>query len=115
MTLSNAELEIMRADIEALLPDTCSIISVTLTSNGAGGFTESFGTASASCRKDTKTVLAVDSGGVVNTTYAEMITLPWDTTIANTSRIVHGGNTYKVIGVTDGSWLCIKRVEVRKI
>ena len=46
--LSNAELTDMRDTIQDyLLPDTCNILSIARSSDGSGGFTEAWGTATA--------------------------------------------------------------------
>ena len=114
MTLSNAELEIMRADLLTLLPDTCQIISLTQTPDGSGGVTTTEGTVTAACRKDTKTGNFVALDGKVETGRKEMITLPYDTSITENDLIVHNSTRYNVVFITDGSWMVSKRVEVKK-
>jgi len=114
MSLSNAELEIMRADLSDLLPDTCQIITLTQTPDGSGGMTSTEGTITAACRKDTKTGNFVTLDGKVETGRKEMITLPYDTAITDNDLIVHNSTRYNVVFVTDGSWLVSKRVEVKK-
>lgn len=114
MSLTANELEIMRADLEELLPDTCQIISLTLTPDGSGGVTSTEGTVTASCRKDTKTGNFVTLDGKVETGRKEMITLPYDTAIAENDLIVHDSVRYNVVFITDGSWMVSKRVEVKK-
>lgn len=114
MSLSANQLAIMRADLLTLLPDTCQIISLTLTPDGSGGMVSTEGTVTAACRKDTKTGNFVALDGKVETGRKEMITLPYDTTVNDNDLIVHNSVRYNVVSITDGSWMVSKRVEVKK-
>ena len=44
--LTNAELAQIRGDIAGMLPDTCNLLTLTRTSDGQGGWSEAWGTAS---------------------------------------------------------------------
>ena len=48
--LTAREVAQMQADAESLMPDTCTILSVAYTSDGEGGMTEAWGTATASVK-----------------------------------------------------------------
>jgi hypothetical protein len=113
-----SELQRIREDITRdLLFDTCDIITVTKTPDGFGGVIETLGTASASiaCRMDHKSGVSVLAGGELATFQGNMLTLPYDTTITTTNRVLYGGAYYSVISVSEGSWLGVKRAEVEKI
>ena len=45
MTLTTAEITQMRTDVETLLPDVGDVLSLTQASDGQGGFTDTWGTA----------------------------------------------------------------------
>lgn len=109
----------MRAAINALMPDTCNLLTVTRTSDSAGGFTESWGTAAGtvSCRLDLLAGRSAPVGfeqvvaGVQDTYTRWILTVPYDTTVTEAYRVEHGGNTYNVVAVdTDKSWRLNKRV-----
>jgi len=116
MTIDTAMLTAMREAIGELLPDTCNVLSVTRTPDGMGGNTETWGTASSSisCRVD------LDQGQTAGmervtadslrpyTTY--ILSIPYDTTVTEQSRIEHSGATYAITSVnTEQSWMAVKR------
>lgn len=111
------ELQWLRDDIETLLPDTCHILSATRTSNGMGGWSETWGTADPfiPCRLDTVRGKIQVAGGALQTYTSLMLTIPADTEISAFNRVSHGESTYKVKTVTAGSWMGCLRVEVEKI
>lgn len=117
--LTADELAEMRDAIEDLLPDTCDILSVTRTSNGEGGFTETWGTVSASvaCRLDAISGTDHLSAGAIQPFTRWMLTVPYDTVINNTYRVSHGGYTYNVVGGvnTDTSWIASKRAVLERV
>lgn len=101
MTFFNdADLTWMREEVENTLPDTCNILSVTKTSNGQGGFTQSWGTAVASvaCRVDAmKQADAVTVVGEAGRVYNRfVVTMPHDTAITAANRIEANGYTLAV-------------------
>ena len=116
--LSNSELSDMRSTIQDyLLPDTCNIISITRTSDSSGGFTEAWGTATASaaCRLDTQNGKYMNLDGSVRTYKMLILSLPYNTTITTGNRVQYDGNTYQVLMVNEGSWLAVRRAEVEQI
>lgn len=116
--ITSAELTQMRVDILDLLPDTCALLTVTHSSDGQGGNTDTWGTATASvaCRLDQKKASEVIVSAGVRPFSGWMLTLPYNTTINEQYRIEHGGNTYNVISVDgDKSWSVTIRAEVDRV
>lgn len=112
-TLSTSEIAAMRTTLETALPDTCNILSVTQTSDGQGGFTEAWGTATAgiACRLDNTSSRELLSGDAVQHFTGWMLTLPHNTSIAAGNRVEIGGISYNVVGFDDGkSWQLDLRV-----
>lgn len=116
--LTARELTDMRDALDSLLPDTCNVLFATQTSNGAGGFTEVWGTAASnvSCRLD-----AIQGGeGMVSESLQPqsswMLTLPFDVQILPPYRVEIGGNTYAVLADNGAqSDLICKRVQVQRV
>ena len=120
--IDTAMLTAMRDAIGDLLPDTCNILTVTFTPDGMGGNTEAWGTASSSiaCRVDMASgqnagmeVITADSLRPY-TTY--ILSIPYDTTIAEDDRVEHSGATYAVKSVnTEQSWMAVKRCQMEVV
>ena len=117
MALSSNELAQMRDDVELLLPDTCTILTATFTTDAYGGFIETWGTtySGVKCRMDHKTGREQLSGGAVETYQGNMLTVPYATTITTANRVIYGGSTYNIMSVSEGSWLACKRVVVERV
>ena len=115
--LSARELAQIREDIEDLLPETAVVLSVTRVSDGGGGWSETWGTASTTiCRVDWKSGTEVMSGGAIQPVRACVITLPHDAVVVEGNRIQAGGETYAVTSVdNDKSWVGCVRCEVDKL
>ena len=116
--LSASDMTQIRSDIARMLPDTCNILSGTLTSDGQGGYTEVWGTATvgAKCRIDKRTGREALAGGAVQTFGSWVLTLPHDTTITAASRVEHSSVTYSVVFVdSDKSWIGSVRAELEQI
>ena len=111
------ELAQIRADLETLLPDLANILVLSRTSDSQGGWTETWGTASASvsCRVDFIGGKEAISSGALQPFSQAIVTLPQSTTITAQNRIEHSGNTYTVQAVNLGSWLGVKRASVELI
>lgn len=117
-TLSTDEIAAMRATIETVLPDTCNILSVTQTSDGQGGFTDVWGTATAgvACRLDNTSSRELISGEQMKHFTGWMLTLPHSTSIAAGNRVEINSENYEVVGFDDGkSWQLDLRVLVEKV
>lgn len=116
--IDTAMLTAMRSAIGELLPDTCNVLSVTNTPDGMGGNTQSWGTAGTAiaCRLDMQTGMETDVGGAIQPFTRFILSVPYDTTVANANRIEHNSVTYSVISVnTNQSWIAVKRVELEKL
>ena len=110
--LSDAALTQARTVLETALPDTCNILEVTIGSDGQGGQTETWGTATGgtavACRLDAVPGLTgreSGAGAAVQPFQSYYLTVPYDTTITGSNRVEHGSYTYAIISVDlDKSW-----------
>lgn len=115
--LSAAELAAIRADIAELLPDTCAILSRTLTPDGSGGQVETWGTATASvaCRLDPARGREAEIGGQTRPFYGFVLTLPYTATVSAQNRIELNSETFAVVSVDTGkSWSASVRAYVER-
>jgi len=111
MLPSDDEITRLRADLEsAVLPDTANILTVTRTSDGQGGFTESWGTATTNvaCKVSQFTQTSggeVLAGGAIRPYTFWQFTFPHGTQLTAANRIEVGTITYSVSAVDPGkSW-----------
>jgi head-tail adaptor len=108
MMPSAAEWASIQADIEATsLPDTCTILSVTQVSDGQGGFTDTWGTVSASvpCRLDPVRGQEQQVGGAVQPFHTYVLSLEYGAAITAAYRVVVNSQTFNVRSVDTGkSW-----------
>ena len=108
----------MRAAILDLMPDTCNVVSLTHTSDGQGGWTDTRATVGTSivCRLDALQGKEVQTGGAVQPYMTYMLSLPYDTAVLPAYVIEHGGANYAVKTVNRGqSWSAVVRVELERI
>jgi len=100
------DLTYMRDALDLLMPDTCSILSKTVTNDGAGGVTETWATATASvsCRVDFTSGMMPIAGGAVQPFTKLELHVPYDTTINADNEIVWNGNTYRIEPASLQSW-----------
>lgn len=121
MLPSTSELERIRSDLEnSLLPDTCNILTVTRTSDGQGGFTEAWGTATAStnvaCRLDGINATEVVAGAGLQAFHTYVLTLPHDTTITTADRVEVGDDTFNITSVDQTkSWSACVRAWLERL
>ena len=117
--LSAAELSQIRSDINSLLPDTCHIMGITNTSDGAGGWTPTAGTVTANvpCRMDFVNPGKEQLSGGVNIPFKQgIISMAYDVTVTTAHQILFSGITYNVIGENSGqSWIGGKQVIVERV
>jgi hypothetical protein len=110
------ELAQIKTDLETTLPDAGTIYALTRTSDGQGGWSETWATAgTTACRLDF-------IGGAENVTGAALlpysraiVTMPQATTITEQNRFVHSAGTFTVQAVNIGSWLGVKRASVEVV
>lgn len=116
--LTDQELTEIRAEVEKVLPDTCTIQTETLTSDGGGGGTVSWTDAATSvaCKLVAKTAGVADlEGGRINYHTDWLVRLPYDQSVAVGQRIVIGGDNYEVMSVEDDhSWRALRSAYCRR-
>ena len=116
--LSTGDLEYIRSAIEELLPDICNILSATLASDGAGGMTATWGTATveASCRLDARTGNENIQGASLSPQHAYVLTLAHDVNILPEYRIEVGTHTFTIQSVDlEKSWAGCTRVYLERL
>jgi len=117
--LPDSELNAIRDELERLtMPGTAYILSGTLASDGMGGFTTTWGTASTvKCRLDrTGTGYEKASGGGVEPWQGWVLSLPHDTSVTVTNRVKVASTTYAVKAVDSAKSLnCVLRVYLEEI
>jgi hypothetical protein len=117
-SLSSKQLAQMRSVLAVLLPDICAILSPTNGVDAEGNYTQSWGTVSAStaCRLDAQGGGDRMTGGAIVDYRTYILTVPYDTTLNETYRILHGGVTYAVTSTNaDNSWPIVRRAIVERI
>lgn len=118
MSLTTQELAQIRNDIELLFPDTCNILSLTRTSDGQGGWSEAWGTATAnvSCRIDYETGRESVNADSLKPYQAAYVSIPYDTTVTTANRIEINSIAHTVHSVNiNQSWIGVKRAKVEKV
>jgi len=116
--LTTAELSSIRTAINDLLPGTCNILSCTSISDGEGGYSETWGTASSNvaCRIDPIRGKEQVAAGAVQAFYQHVLTLPYNATLDESKRIEIGTALYSVISVDYGkSWNASTRAIVERL
>jgi len=118
-TLTATELASMRDDLEGLvLPDKGYILTLTQTSDGQGGFTDSWGTATAytRCRLDFLNGTEAVFGGALKPFSGWNLTVPHDTSLTTEQRFLLNGDTYAVVEIDgDKSWSLFLRARVERV
>lgn len=111
--LSASELEFMRSSINQLMPDTCNILSVTRSSDGMGGWSDAWGTATAnvSCRVDYRSSGRENiTGGALLPYQMTTVSMPYDVTVTTEHRLEIGSNVFSIQSVNTGqSWKAVTR------
>ena len=118
IALTVKELAQMREDIEDLMPDVCSILSVAYTSDGEGGMAETWGTATANvaCRIDYRSGSEKMTGGAIQSYSKAVLSLPYTTTISTKNRIQIDSYVWAVLSINDKqSWDVIRRAELERV
>jgi hypothetical protein len=126
MMPSSAELARIRADMEdATLPDVCNILSLSQTSDGQGGLTDTWTAAYTNipCRLDLFTSRGVGLigaeivvGAALKAYTTWILSVPHGTVLTSGDRVSVSGNTYNIIEVDSGrSWGGNVRATVEKL
>jgi hypothetical protein len=119
--LTAAELEQMRNSIAELLPDTCDLLSATRTSDGAGGWSDTWGTVSGGsalpCRLDFRDPGKEAISNASLTPYKTgVLSLAYDAPISTDYRVQIGGKQFNVTGEnTNQSWLTVRQINVERV
>lgn len=113
------ELDAIRKDVLTLLPETGQILVSTGASDGQGGYTETWGTATANVpyRLDPLKGREQVAGAAVQPYHSFVLTLLHGTEITTANRFeAEGGQVYSVTSVDDGkSWQASVRAYVEKV
>jgi head-tail adaptor len=116
--ISTQQLAFMRDQVLDTLPDTGTVLSLTNTSDGQGGYTQSWaGTTAYDCRIDFVNGREQQAGGGYAPYVTTKLTLPYNAVITTANRFSALGNTYNVINVfaSDRSWNVTVRCELEKV
>jgi len=115
--ITNDDLSWMRDTLELTMPGTCYILAGTSTSDGMGGFSQSWGTIGTSiCRLDIKGGREAQAGGGYIPFTETILTLPHDAVITNTNRIKFDDDIYNVVTVYDDrSWHASTRCKLERV
>jgi head-tail adaptor len=109
--MDDIELTRIRADISELMPDTGYILTVTRTSDGGGGWTDSWGTASTvTCRVDYTRGVEVQAGGAIQPKRQLVATVPYSTVVTTENRFQFNATAFAISSVNAGSWQTCKRL-----
>jgi SPP1 family predicted phage head-tail adaptor len=116
--LSTSELAQIRADVLTLLPDTGYLLTLSMAPDGAGGISETWGTAgTVAYRLDPIRQRESIAGAALTSFNMYQLTLPHDTTVTAEQRFkAADGSQYSILGV-DGnkSWAASVRCKVEKL
>ena len=119
--LTARELAQMQADINDLLESTnatCDILTVAYLADSEGGFTETWGTATANvhCRIDYRSGRESLVGGAIQPYSKAVLSVPYNTTISLTNRVKSGDYVWSILSINDGqSWQAVKRAELERV
>ena len=111
----------MREAIEDLMPDTCDILQLTQASDGAGGLTDTWGTAtggvSVPCRLDFGSPGREAMSNSSLTPFKKgVVSMPYSYTVTPANRLRINSSDYSIQGVnTNQSWIGVKRVIVELV
>lgn len=109
----------MRDEAELALPDVCVIRARTLTADGQGGKTESYATSvTTTCRVSPagRAMQEVTRADGTRATADWVVTLPYNTTVSQSDRLLVNTVTYEVLGAkAPRGWEITRRVMARTI
>jgi len=121
MSLTPGELAGFRDTADNILPSTCTIQTVTRTSDGMGGWSEAWVDTytDVACRLGVQArgmAVETEQGARIVTVRSYVLTLEYDQAVHPHDRVVVGGNTYEVSEVLDGhTWITVKRVSLERL
>jgi head-tail adaptor len=118
--ISAQELEYMREEVRASLPDTCAILRAEKSSDQQGGYVEEWAQVyqDVPCRISQSQQMS-ENRIVSNRTFAMStwdMTLPYDADVSERDRIIHKAVPYEVLFVNGGrSYDTARRLVVHKL
>lgn len=100
--ISSDDLEYMRAYVDMLLPDTCEIEVFSRTSDGAGGFTETWtAIGTVDCRFDpaqtTEQDVKISGKDTLKSVY--QVSLPYNCGLTDDHRISYNGKEFQILQI----------------
>lgn len=119
--LTAADLAYMRDVVEDMFPDTCNILSESLTPDGQGGVTSTWGTVAGTvaCRLDNETSRSgsvMVAAGALRQVHQYILSLPYNTSISTGNRVEISSTLYAVVAVNvNVSWKVVARATLEII
>ena len=116
--INAAQLAYMRDQLLDTLPDTGTVLSVTRTSDGQGGYTQTWaGSTTYDCRLDYVSATKLQAGGGYIPFETVVLTLPYNAVITTANRFATEDHQYSVKAVkgTDRSWNISVRAELEEV
>lgn len=109
--LGAADLEMMRAAQELLLPTPCTISRRTLTAVGDGTYTESTATVATVCRDVATGGQELEIAAKLGAKSTRTVTLPHDADLRAEDQIIIGIRTLKVLAILSiTGWVTAQRI-----
>lgn len=103
--LETNDLSYLRDALESLMPDTCTILSKTVTVDSSGGVVETWATVTTSiCRVDEVSGMMPMEGGGLQPYSKQELHVPYDTVINADNEVIWNGKTYRIDPPTVNSW-----------
>lgn len=119
--LSTADLDAMRATLDASLPDSCQVVRRSTVPDGAGGTTDTWANqgGAVACRlspvsRSDRLAEREVAGELVAVTYWTL-TFPDATDVTERDRVTVAGRTFEVTSVGTRSWEISRRVLVVEV
>jgi SPP1 family predicted phage head-tail adaptor len=114
-TIDAGELAALRAELAALLPDTCVISAGSLTPDSMGEVVTTWtASGTVACRIDPIKAGEQPAGGAVQPYSRMRVTLPYNAVVTHDHRLTIGGVNYEIVSILSGnSWALDKRLEVQ--
>lgn len=115
--LTENEICDLRGEFDDLLGESCEIQRATTTSDGMGGSTDTWATVATVCctvAPVSRTGRAERTGEQVREVQARMVTLPAETDVRLTDRLIVNGQTLEVVDLRESrTYEIVRRVEAR--
>ncbi len=115
--LTAKELTDIRAEVEKMLPGTCTIMDRSTTRDAIGGGTATWGTASADvlCKLAPERAMVGGLGGQVSVYTGWVLSVPFDQAVTAGQRVVYDSDNFEVVSVEDDhDFRFVRRVYLRR-